>query len=69
MTDLEIFQNEQMKEKMRFDEEERSNSKPHVQPEYVAFQSSTAREGQWLNKDNPFVKTYKVNRQEYSMHN
>ena len=32
--------------------------------EGYGFMSATTREGQWLNKDNPFVKTYKVNRTE-----
>lgn len=46
-----------------FEQEGRSKSISHIMPDNVGFMSATSWEGQWLNKDNPFVKTYKVNRQ------
>lgn len=64
---LHPFNGEELEEE---EDDQASLEQPfHIPPpneESYGFLSTTAREGQWLNTDNPFKKTYKENRAQTS---
>lgn len=52
--------------KTKVEEESEISKLNHPEHQNQGFLSTTTREGQWMNRENPFAKTYKLNSASHS---